>query len=141
MVRGQRRWWREMIYQHGDGQDRAVLLKQTPPGFLGSLNFANAVCVRSLEMGWVGMWPSSLQARSLCEWLFRGALTCAGAWGKCQCEPTSIQPRTCRISLGAAGARCPHGCCREVGVSLLGHLELGASLRHCCFFLSGTCLR
>lgn len=27
---------------------------------------------------------------SLCEWLFRGALSCAGAWGKCQCEPTSI---------------------------------------------------
>lgn len=92
MVRGQRRWWREMIYQHGDGQDRAVLLKQTPPGFLGSLNFANAVCVRSLEMGWVGTWPSSLQARSLCEWLFRGALTCAGIGESASVSPPASSP-------------------------------------------------
>lgn len=51
MARGQQRWWREMIYQHGGGQDHAVLLKHVPPAFLGSLNFADAVCVRSLELG------------------------------------------------------------------------------------------
>lgn len=51
MVRGQQRWWREMTYQHGGEQDRAVLLKQVPPGILSSLNFADAVCMRCLEMG------------------------------------------------------------------------------------------
>lgn len=46
-------------------KDRAVLLKQVPLGFLGSLNFADAVWVRHLERERVGMWPNSVQAPSL----------------------------------------------------------------------------
>lgn len=105
MVRGQQIWWREMTYQRGGGQDGAVLLKHFPPGFFGLPELCWCSLCEAFGDGEGGnVARLSACSVSLCEWLFRGALTCAGAWGKCQCEPSSVQPRTCRSILDATGS-------------------------------------
>lgn len=119
MVRGQQRWWRQMTYQHGGGQDRAVLLKHVPPGFLGSLNFADAVCVRRLEMGRVGTWPGSVHAPSLSVNGFSEEPELVLELGESVSPPAS-SPGPAGASGMQLEARWPRGCCREVGVSLFG---------------------
>lgn len=61
---------------------------------------------------------------SLCEWLFRGALTCAGAWGKCHQHPAQDLEEHLGCHWKHVG---PVGAVEKLMSPCWGHLELEVS--------------